>query len=391
MKDCWEYKTLKDIATLITDGDWIESRHQSEDGIRLIQTGNVGDGFFKAKDDKPHYISESTFAELGCTEIFEGDCLVSRLPEPVGRACIIPDTGSRMITAVDCSIIRFKDIILPSLFIYYTRSKRYQQEIYNSTTGTTRKRISRKNLESIQIPVPPLPEQERIVAELDLLSGIIDKQKAQLGELDILAQSIFYDMFGDPVENERGWNIKKLSDIAEGKLSYGSGSTSIPFDGNIRYIRITDIDDNGCLKDEVVSPNDFNSKYLLNDGDILFARSGATVGKTYRHRSSNGKCIYAGYLIRLIPKLEIVNPEYVFGFTKTHYYKSFIALSQKAVAQPNINAEQYGNLSICVPPLSLQESFAQRIQSIESQKESINRSIAETQKLFNYTMDKYFG
>ena len=248
-----------------------------------------------------------------------------------------------------------------------------------------------KLLKELQIPIPSLSEQERIVAELDLLSGIIDKQKAQLGELDILAQSIFYDMFGDPVENERGWNIKKLSDIAEGKLSYGSGSTSIPFDGNIRYIRITDIDDNGCLKDEVVSPNDFNSKYLLNDGDILFARSGATVGKTYRHRSSNGKCIYAGYLIRLIPKLEIVNPEYVFGFTKTHYYKSFIALSQKAVAQPNINAEQYGNLSICVPPLSLQESFAQKIQSIESQKESINRSIAETQKLFNYTMDKYFG
>ena len=76
---------------MIADGDWIESRHQSDDGIRLIQTGNIGNGVFKAKDDKPHYISESTFAELGCTEIFAGDCLVSRLPDPVGRACIIPE------------------------------------------------------------------------------------------------------------------------------------------------------------------------------------------------------------------------------------------------------------------------------------------------------------
>ena len=191
MREGWKYKKLKDVASLITDGDWIESRHQSESGIRLIQTGNVGNGIFKAKDDKPHYISEDTFLELGCTEIFRGDCLVSRLPEPVGRACIIPEVGCRMITAVDCTIIRFKDCVLPKLFVYYTRSKQYKREIDNSTTGTTRKRISRKNLESVSIPLLPVDEQNKIVAELDLLTEIIDKQKQQLKELDALAQSIF--------------------------------------------------------------------------------------------------------------------------------------------------------------------------------------------------------
>ena len=105
--------TIKDITTLVTDGDWIESKDQSPFGIRLIQTGNVGNGHFKSKDDKPHYISEETFEKLGCTEIFEGDCLISRLPEPVGRGCLVPNTNSRMITAVDCSIIRFKDITIP--------------------------------------------------------------------------------------------------------------------------------------------------------------------------------------------------------------------------------------------------------------------------------------
>ena len=142
----WQYKTIKDIATLVADGDWIESKDQAPSGIRLIQTGNVGNGYFKSKDDKPHYITEETFEKLGCTEIFEGDCLISRLPEPVGRGCLVPNTNSRMITAVDCSIIRFKDITIPPFFIYYTQSAKYQRDILNLTTGTTRKRISRKNL-----------------------------------------------------------------------------------------------------------------------------------------------------------------------------------------------------------------------------------------------------
>ena len=145
MKQGWEIKKLREVCSLIADGDWIESRHQSDDGIRLIQTGNIGNGVFKAKDDKSHYISESTFAELGCTEIFAGDCLVSRLPDPVGRACIIPELNCRMITAVDCSIIRFNGGMAPKFFIYYTQSEKYKRDIDNNTTGTTRKRISRKN------------------------------------------------------------------------------------------------------------------------------------------------------------------------------------------------------------------------------------------------------
>ncbi len=205
MREGWEYKKLGEVAAFVTDGDWIESKDQSDEGIRLIQTGNVGNGFFKLKEDKPHFISEDTMSRLGCTEIFEGDCLVSRLPDPVGRACLIPNVGCRMITAVDCTIIRFSDNYLSQFFVYFSQSLKYLNSINNSTTGTTRKRISRKNLEKIPIPVPPLSEQQRIVSELDLLSSIIEKKKAQLKEYDQLAQSIFYDMFGDPVTNEKGW------------------------------------------------------------------------------------------------------------------------------------------------------------------------------------------
>jgi type I restriction enzyme S subunit len=156
MKENWTYKKLGEVATHVTDGDWIESKDQSESGIRLIQTGNVGNGVFKSKEAKTHYISEETFSRIGCNEIFEGDCLISRLPDPIGRACIIPNVGCRMITAVDCSIIRFGDNYIPQFFVYYTQSLKYRIGITNNTTGSTRKRISIKNLEKVLIPIPSL-------------------------------------------------------------------------------------------------------------------------------------------------------------------------------------------------------------------------------------------
>ena len=113
MKTNWQTKKLGEVCNVFADGDWIEKKDQSSEEIRLVQTGNVGDGIFKDREEKARYISEKTFKRLRCTEIMPGDCLISRLPDPVGRSCIIPDTGQKMITAVDCTIIRFqKETIL---------------------------------------------------------------------------------------------------------------------------------------------------------------------------------------------------------------------------------------------------------------------------------------
>ena len=155
---------LSSLCSTFVDGDWIESKDQSELGVRLIQTGNVGNGFFKDKEDKSRYISEETFDNLHCTEIYPGDILVSRLPDPIGRACIIPQGIGRTITAVDCTIIRLKDIILPDYFIAYTMTPSYAAQINEVTTGTTRRRVSRANLGNILIPCPSIAKQQQFVA-----------------------------------------------------------------------------------------------------------------------------------------------------------------------------------------------------------------------------------
>ena len=169
---------LGDVCKVLTDGDWIESKDQSETGIRLIQTGNVGNGVFERKDNRARYISVATFAKLNCTEIYCGDILISRLPEPVGRACIVEDVGCRMITAVDCSIVRFKDTIEPKFFIHYSQSSKYRSQISSQLTGTTRARISRKHLSSVLIACPPISTQRAIVAKLDAAKERCEKLKA---------------------------------------------------------------------------------------------------------------------------------------------------------------------------------------------------------------------
>ena len=162
-KDNASLTTIGECANTFIDGDWIESKDQSESGIRLIQTGNVGNGVFKDKEEKSRFISEETFNRLHCSQIFEGDILVSRLPDPIGRACIVPQID-KAITAVDCTIIRLKPFIMSEFFIAYTQTTTYQNQIKKATTGTTRRRISRANLAKIKIPLPTMEQQMEFAA-----------------------------------------------------------------------------------------------------------------------------------------------------------------------------------------------------------------------------------
>lgn len=160
-----KYKSLASLCTVFADGDWIESKDQSNDGIRLIQTGNIGVGKYLDKTDKQRFISTDTFDRLKCLEIFENDVIVSRLPEPAGRACILPYSNKRRITAVDCTIIRFADYN-PILFVAYSQTKQYQDKVDMAMAGSTRQRISRKELGEIPIPVFPTIEEQNALASI---------------------------------------------------------------------------------------------------------------------------------------------------------------------------------------------------------------------------------
>ena len=173
----WSWCRLNNVASL-ADGDWIESKDQAPTGFRLIQTGNIGKCVFLRHDERARYISQETFSNLNCTEIFPGDCLISRLPDPLGRSCIIPDLQERMITAVDCTITRPYKLGLSSLyFMYFTGTTIYNEYVEKNATGSTRKRISRANLDKVLIPLPPIAEQKRIVSQVEKLFSVLETMR----------------------------------------------------------------------------------------------------------------------------------------------------------------------------------------------------------------------
>lgn len=385
MRKDWEYKKLGEVAI----SDLGKTLNKSKDTGTLYPYLCAINILWDKIDLST--LKETRFEddELERYTVKYGDLLVCEGGD-TGRAAIW-DKQETMLYQNALHRIRLNNEINSRFLLYYLWQLKLNGEIdAKYSKGVTIKHLVKSSLMSIPTPLPPKPTQLAIVAELDKINELIQLKKQQLKDYDQLAQSIFYEMFGDPVENEKGWEVKKLGEIALEKMSYGSGASAVPYNQKIRYIRITDIDELGCLKKDIVSPNICEDKYLLSDGDILFARSGATVGKTFLFKSTYGSCIYAGYLIRLRPNTQIVIPEYVYHYTKTHYYRSFIESNQRVVAQPNINAQQYSSLKLPLPPLPLQQQFAARIEAIERQKQQVSETIKDLETLLASRMQYWF-
>lgn len=190
---------LTEIATFFDDGNWIESKDQSAQGFWLVQTGNVGVITFREKEIK-RFVSEETFRRLNCTEVLAGDILISRLPDPVGRSCIIPKTKYRLLTAVDCTILRLKPEYDNRFINYLINSEGTRKQVYRLVTGSSRKRISRKNLGTVELPIPfrngkpDLAEQRRIADKLDRVAVEVEKGMLSVSTLKKEANKVWYSL-----------------------------------------------------------------------------------------------------------------------------------------------------------------------------------------------------
>ena len=271
----WEARPLAKVATVFTDGNWIESKDQAESGIRLVQTGNVGIGEFKDRSERARFIDEATFARLKCFEVMPGDLLISRLPDPVGRACIVPDTAQKMITAVDCSIVRVQPTTVdPKFLVYYSQTREYLRAVDDRCSGTTRRRISRKNLGDVPVPLPPLDEQKRIVAVLDQAFAALDRARA-LAEANLAdARELFDNTLSETFSLQRqGWVEAAIGDCIR-FIDY-RGRTPDKTTSGLRLITAKNVK-KGYLQDE---PREFVAEDSYSDwmtrgipvqGDVLF-------------------------------------------------------------------------------------------------------------------------
>ena len=194
--DPWEQRKLASLCEKFTDGDWIESKDQSDFGVRLVQTGNVGVAEYLDKPNNKKWISEDTFDRLHCEEVLPGDILISRLPEPAGRACIMPLLGAKMITAVDCTIVRTAPDMSNKFLVQYLSSQAYFDDVNICLAGGTRQRISRGNLANFDVPIPvKKSEQDAIGMFFGYLDNLITLHQRELEKLQNIKKSMLEKMF----------------------------------------------------------------------------------------------------------------------------------------------------------------------------------------------------
>lgn len=219
----WEVRTVFDIAdrqkSLFDDGDWIESEHIRKDGIRLVQTGNIGVGVFIEKESKK-YIGREAFDKLLCKEVFEGDILICRLAEPAGRACILPGIGeTKVITSVDVTIYRPRDELAVREYLnQYFTSRQWFDSVLINVGGTTHKRISRSALGRIHVPFPPLNEQSEIASALSSADALISSLDQLIAKKRNIQQAAMQQLLTGKrrLPGFSGeWKIKRLGDVAD--------------------------------------------------------------------------------------------------------------------------------------------------------------------------------
>ncbi len=263
-----------------------------------------------------------------------------------------------------CGVLPNEDFIPEFVYTYFTYIK---EELAAQAQGGAQPNISQEKIKKVLFPCIPISEQRSIVYRLDAAFAGIDALKANAERQLAEARALFNRTLTEEMTPKEGWEEKKLKEVSIIAGDYGLNVSSKPFDG-VRYLRITDITDWGDLNEDKVSANVDSDKKQeeLEEGDVLFARTGATVGKTLVYRKEFGECLYAGYLIRYRLNPQLVLPRFVHYITHSKEYYEWVALNQEAAAQPNISAKKYNLLPIRYPNIETQHSIVTRLDALSA-------------------------
>lgn len=396
MRDGWEIKKLGDIATFQRGLTYAKEDEVEFSNNCVLRSNNIDLETMSILLDELKYIREDFV--VGEDKKVKRDsiliCMSNGSKQHLGKVAFI-DKDYDYAFGGFMGLIKPNSGLSPKFLYYSCISSSYKHFLASVGNGANINNIKFSDLSQFALPVPPLAEQEHIVAELDLLSGIIEKQKQQLKEYDTLAQAIFYDMFGDPITNEKGLPIQQLGDFAT-SVNYGTSSPANE-GGKFIYLRMNNLTYDGYLDLNDVKTIDVPDKDLdkcvVRKGDILFNRTNSRdlVGKTALFDLDN-EMVIAGYIIRVRVDEEKMLPVYVVRYMNTPFMKSYYYnLCKGAVNQANINSKELKAMPLPVPPLSLQQEFASKIEAIEKQKAILKQSIEEAETLFNIRMDYYFN
>ena len=375
---------LGEVCIQITDGSHNPPSGVEQSQYLMLSSKNIDDDFITL--DSPRFLSHSDYiAENKRTTVSEGDLLMT-IVGTIGRVAIVPKELNGICLQRSVAVIKPNKEIINNRYLMY-QLQNMQSFLEKEARGVAQKGIYLKQVRQLDIKLPELEQQKQIVKVLDKVSKLISLRKQQLAKMDELVKARFVEMF-----LWHDYPIKTLDELSIGKGEYGAQSASTEYDSSRpQYVRITDVNEDGTLNDDKVSSENItdDEQYRLSYGDFMFARMGATVGKTYAFLSGNQ--IFAGYLIRYKLNLSLVNPRYLFWYTKLDDYQKWVKLNQSGAAQPGINAKKYGSLKIPVPPIALQNQFAAFVERVDQQKQTVQQSLEKLELMKKALMHEYFG
>ncbi|ACX63342.1 restriction endonuclease subunit S [Paenibacillus sp. Y412MC10] len=379
----WEKVRLGDVCEVIGGSTPKTSVKEYWDGeILWITPAELNDTTIIIRDTQ-RKITDKAISELSLKKLPVGTVLLSSRA-PIGKVAI---TGKEMYCNQGFKNLVCSESVFNKYLFWFLKGK---GEFLNSLgRGATFKEISKSIVENIVFPLPPLEVQKQIAATLDAASELLTMRKQQLSELDELIKSVFYEMFGDPVTNEKGWILSTFGNI--GVLNSGgtpSRSNNSYFKGSINWF----------------SAGELNQRYLLNSNEKItqlaieqssakiFKAGSLLIGMYDTAAFKLGILAYDAASNQACANIQIneqlVNIEWLYDCARI--MRPHFLSNRRGVRQKNLNLGMIKNLEIPLPPLDLQIQFADIVTKIEEQKTLVKQAIDETQQLFDSLMSQYF-
>lgn len=385
-KDSWEILKLGEICEIISGSTPKTNINEYWNGkYNWVTPAELNDELDTIYDTQ-RKITAKAIKETNLKLLPKGAILLSSRA-PIGKVAI---AGNDMYSNQG-----FKNLICSKKIYnrYLFRFLKGKTEYLNSLgRGATFKEISKEIVSNIPIPIPPISLQEQIVKELDTLSDIITKKKEQLAELDKLAQATFYDMFGDPIKNEKNWEIKELKYFGNVLTGNTPSRKKIEYysEPYIEWIKTDNITESLIISQakEYLSKEGYKISKSVNKGAILVTCIAGSL-KSIGRAALTDREVCFNQQINAIQPSSLVNSIFLYWLIKIT--KSYIEEKTPGVLKFILSKSKFENLIFIFPPISAQNQFAEKIETIDQQKALINQSLTDAQLLFDYTMDKYFN
>ena len=381
--DEWIKTNLNAVCRSVRDGTHTPPRRTSS-GIPLLSAQNIMNNGINWKEHFS-YISKYDFEQITKNNKISINDILITIVGTIGRVCVAQNNNEFTVQR-SVAILKLRDSIVPQFLNYYMQSLWFIQIIQQKSSGVAQKGVYLNDLKQIKIFYPDSKiEQKKIASILSGVDALIESTQKVIEKTERLKKGLMQKLltkgightkfkktkwlFGKEIEIPQEWNVTRLIEQCIQKPKYGAGESAIEKDLKLpRYIRITDLNDDGSLRNKEWKSIKENAAkdYLLNYNDILFARTGATVGKSYLYTGEDGRCAFAGYLIKFQPDQTKLNSKFLFHYIHSIYYWKYIKSIQTWGVQPNINAEQYSNLLILLPPIHEQQKIASILSGVDA-------------------------